>query len=186
VAAKLQYGEFNDAQALIDALPIATDSDVDFKYVQEINYSRLKMEEFELSQQQEDDLYGIAYGPTPEAAYARALITALTGFVFEPETPEEPEERGRVEGDKDAAVPQHSTIVVWPNPAKRELLIALPTDLQTDGKLRLYDLNGKLVHSSPISGSSARVDVHGMANGTYMLTIEAGSVSHRSKVIVQN
>lgn len=185
VAAKLQYGEFNDAQALIDALPTATDSDVDFQYVQQINYERLKLEGFELSQQQEDDLYGIAYGPTPEAAYARALITALTGFVFEPETPEDVEERMK-ESESNGSTYAQSNIMVWPNPAKNELQIQLPADLRYGGIVRLYDLSGRLVHSTPISGRSTKMDIAGLADGIYMLAVQAGSVSHRSKVVVQH
>lgn len=75
-----------------------------------------------------------------------------------------------------------------PNPSRGNTRIAyeLPSDI-ANADLVIYDLNGKVIQSFPIFGEgSIDFDVSGLANGTYVYTINSnGEIIARQKMLIQ-
>jgi hypothetical protein len=184
-AAKLQAGNFTGAQAQLNSLPTATASDADFVYTQQINLYRMQEANFALSKAQEDELYEIAYGPTPEAAYARALITAMTGFHFEPEMPEELGERSA--GEQGLNHPNGKnwdagTFAIVPNPATHEIRLELPKADQPYA-IQIIDTNGRLVLRQ-IATHGSIINVGELGAGIYFVTAKSNGETLRSKLVI--
>ena len=69
-----------------------------------------------------------------------------------------------------------SSLTLWPNPARSELLVQAPAG-SVSTKLRLYDCAGKLVRQFSLDGGAARVSVRGLAPGIYVARL--GSLSRK-------
>lgn len=184
-AAKLQAGNFTGAQAQLNSLPTATASDADFLFTQQINLYRMQEANFALNEAQKADLYEIAYGPTPEAAYARALITAMTGFHFEPEMPEELGERSA--GEQGLNHPNGKnwdagTFAIVPNPATHEIRLELPKADQPYA-IQIIDTNGRLVLRQ-IAAHGSIINVGELGAGIYFVTAKSNGGTLRSKLLI--
>jgi hypothetical protein len=74
-------------------------------------------------------------------------------------------------------------IRVYPNPAGSEVNVALANEVAA-GTLSLFDMNGKVVLSQPISGSAAQINLSALASGNYVLRlVENGMASAGVQVI---
>ena len=69
---------------------------------------------------------------------------------------------------------------IFPNPAQNNFTIELKNT--TSGTIRIVDLNGKLVYSSTINEMNQMVDCSSIANGLYLVQIEANGVVTSSKL----
>ena len=83
-------------------------------------------------------------------------LSNIRKIVFSPSEPDVP--------TNDAVVGTESLYVVFPNPTQDVLHIQGATD---DTPLRIYTMDGKLVTSA----EGQAIDVHTLANGTYLLQI---------------
>ena len=83
-------------------------------------------------------------------------LSNIRKIVFSPSEPEVP--------TNDATVEVESLYLVFPNPTQDVLHIQGATD---DTPLRIYTMEGKLVTSA----EGQAIDVHMLANGTYLLQI---------------
>jgi hypothetical protein len=64
---------------------------------------------------------------------------------------------------------------VFPNPAKDNLTVQLQED--TAGTLAVFDLNGRIVKSQPINGSTAVINTSSLASGIYVIRLEKGGTA---------
>ena len=69
---------------------------------------------------------------------------------------------------------------VFPNPAG-ETLVVNGEGLES---IRIFDLNGRLVYSSPAQNNSHRVDVSGLENGVYVLSVLTANGEYLERVVV--
>ncbi len=74
-----------------------------------------------------------------------------------------------------------NSMAIYPNPASQWIMVSL-TENQHSSELFIYDLNGKKVKSSVITGSNQMIDVSTLANGVYF--IEVNNV--RVKLVVEH
>ena len=64
---------------------------------------------------------------------------------------------------------------VYPNPTMDKINVELKqNDAESESKIELYDLNGKTVYSSVISGSQMQIDMSEFVPGNYLLKIIRG------------
>ncbi|XZF16545.1 T9SS type A sorting domain-containing protein [Chitinophagaceae bacterium MMS25-I14] len=75
-------------------------------------------------------------------------------------------------------------IVLWPNPAEDYVMIS---GLTTGMKLKIYDINGRLLINMPASGVTQRIALDGYTPGTYQVLImnEKGETIDAQKILKQ-
>jgi hypothetical protein len=66
----------------------------------------------------------------------------------------------------------NAQVTVAPNPASSELTVTLPEE--SDAQLELADLEGHVARTMAMHGGSAKIDLAGLASGSYVLHISAG------------
>jgi hypothetical protein len=72
---------------------------------------------------------------------------------------------------------------IYPNPASGVVTVS-SASLMTDATVKVYNDAGKLVvEQKHVNGNSAKVNVTGQANGTYILEITQDGISRRTKFI---
>jgi len=82
---------------------------------------------------------------------------------------------------------RHSSILLYPNPAKDWIEARLDHPAKANSQLRLYDLAGRLLKTEPISAGALahRVPLSGLPNGWYLVCLlEGGRVVAREKMAV--
>jgi len=70
-----------------------------------------------------------------------------------------------------------STVAVYPNPAVNYLTLAINLNGSEDLSYTIYDVVGNKISSSKLGFTSvvnSQVDVSGLANGAYVLHLQAG------------
>jgi hypothetical protein len=177
---RLRLGDFQGAQAALDSLaPIGdwADPDVQFRLVQEINLARLAHtgSAFELSEQQRGLLQYIAEQPTPERAYARALLGLLEGQFFWPEI-ELPEGEALPfsGGTMSAPAPQQMTLA--PNPSQGRFLLWLPEYSETEVQVSILNIAGQRLEQLRLgSGQQFELDMSGYPAGLYFIEVSTQS-----------
>ena len=88
--------------------------------------------------------------------------------------------------DIGTGLPQYLTendLVVYPNPVSDNLNVTLRTDAFQVTNLAVYDLNGKLVMSQPVSDNRISVSANGLAAGSYFLRLSDGNSSVTTKFV---
>ncbi len=76
-----------------------------------------------------------------------------------------------VSGTKESAPAIRFTL--YPNPSKGALYLQL--EEQTEGKLEVYDFNGRLIKNSPINGAFVELNLTGHAAGTYLAVLKSNN-----------
>lgn len=78
-------------------------------------------------------------------------------------------------------------VLVYPNPAKEEVTIALPPDIKI-AKIRIENMMGQLLFNETISagasGISKQINVAGYAKGLYLISVESNESKVFKKLIV--
>jgi hypothetical protein len=82
--------------------------------------------------------------------------------------------------------PELSDITLYPNPVKDEFSIVMPQHSQST--VFIYDMLGQQVYSNSFSGynSIAKIDVHTLPQGTYIVRLESGNQSEVKKIVKIN
>jgi hypothetical protein len=76
---------------------------------------------------------------------------------------------------------EKSFVKLWPNPVKNELSISTNSNAFN---LQIFNLQGKLMHSSYSNGSALTVDVQRFENGLYLIQgVKDGSILFQDKFI---
>ena len=141
---KLSREAFSEAQAVLNNLPTATQDDIWFKEVQQINLLRLQQGiEFALTPEQDALLHVVALSESPYRGYARAILSLLTGEQFEREMPVLFRSHGKVQ-EKPALVSGLESIKVVPNPATDQFKVVFGRGLGENAVLRLMDAQGRV------------------------------------------
>lgn len=92
----------------------------------------------------------------------------------------------RTAADLGTGLPQYLTendLVVYPNPVSEQLNVSLKTDAFQVTNMAVYDLNGKLVMSQPVSDNLIRVSTQKLATGNYFLRLSDGKSSVTTKFV---
>ncbi|MFK7982674.1 MAG: T9SS type A sorting domain-containing protein, partial [Saprospiraceae bacterium] len=76
-------------------------------------------------------------------------------------------------------------IEVYPNPTVNRLSIVLEKPLQQNGKIRLYDIWGKLLQTKPIGKEETQVqlNLNGLASGVYFVEVAEGGFLVRKRIV---
>ena len=78
---------------------------------------------------------------------------------------------------------------IYPNPVVSEATISFNVEETTTVSYQIYDLSGRMVQNSTLGNyneGSHKVtfNVNGLANGTYIVKVQAGTKSNTSKILV--
>lgn len=184
---RLQYGDFNGAQSLLDAFPVNTSEEYEHRYLQQINLYRLADSIFALSQSQSDSLYLIAGRATTQAPLAKAMLTVLRDTIFPIELPEEPvQERSSVFNDQRNNVEISQQITLHPNPGSDIVKVVLPPDMMPHAELQLFDWNGRLRISLKAVHGETMLFTSQLENGIYILKAKDGEKHYQAKLVIQH
>ena len=83
-------------------------------------------------------------------------------------------------------LPQYLTendIVVYPNPVSDNLTVTLRTNKFQVSNMAVYDINGKLILSQPVSDNNISVSTQTLAAGNYFLRLSDGKSSVTTKFV---
>lgn len=92
----------------------------------------------------------------------------------------------RIAADLGTGVPQYLTendVVVYPNPVADQLTVSLRTNAFQVSDLAVYDINGKLILSQPVSDNQIHVNAQQLASGHYFLRLSDGKNSVTTKFV---
>ena len=73
--------------------------------------------------------------------------------------------------EKDGMV--NRTLLAYPNPARNILTVLLPTSNRQ--MVNIFDANGRLVHSSPVSTDRLNLNISNWASGVYIISVTDGN-----------
>ena len=78
---------------------------------------------------------------------------------------------------------------IYPNPVVSEATISFNVEETTTVSYQIYDLSGRMVQNSTLGNYNqgshkATFNVNGLANGTYIVKVQAGTKSNTSKILV--
>lgn len=103
------------------------------------------------------------------------LSTAYTNECFSGFVPTAIEDRGPL-----------NSMAVYPNPAREYIELTTTETLFSDqDKAMLYNITGKLLFSSPITGSQSRIDLSAYPSGIYILRTQVHGVDETFKILKQ-
>jgi hypothetical protein len=77
-----------------------------------------------------------------------------------------------------------SNVTVYPNPAKDHIYV----NVSEDSKVRIFDINGRLVLDTTVNGGQKLINVQNLTNGFYMLKVYNNTNREQSihKIIIKN
>jgi hypothetical protein len=87
------------------------------------------------------------------------------------------------ENNMQSSVEELEKVVVYPNPANDQIVVATAFDENT--MLTICDLNGKIVLEQQLSQSKSSINIEGLSNGIYFLTIYSNSKRITHKLVKQ-
>ncbi|MCF8460336.1 MAG: T9SS type A sorting domain-containing protein [Flavobacteriales bacterium] len=79
-----------------------------------------------------------------------------------------------------------SELSLYPNPANQAITIATDAMNTKNASVQIYSLTGALVKTVPLMRDNQNVDVSGLANGTYVVTVSDTESISRTKLVVQH
>jgi len=171
IGLKILQQDYTGAQTLVNSFPTDTDDNQNFKTVQQINLERLTTgETFALSTTQENTLLEIAGEKTQASAYAKSLLMVLTDTIFNPDIPEELQERSR---ENNPPSQNMVALTVQPNPASGFVTIGIPVfDDNGASRLKITDEMGRIIRDIPVSaGESIGLETNDWKAGIYFVTL---------------
>lgn len=191
-ALRLMYGlhlnreRYSEANSVLTILSSSTDAtDQDFVSVQQINLLFYQSPgTFVLDSIQEQLLSDIANKEHGDRAWARSMLTYLTGLEFYPEFIATPRSsnNGSIQNDLSLL-----TWKVFPNPTSD--LLQLSTAQVADGdkvQIQMFDVMGRQVLTQIGSGKEIAVSTAHLNEGIYMLTIKTvSSGPEQHSIIIQ-
>ena len=182
----IQNQEWNNAQSLIDSLPINTSQEQYYKLTQEISLDILTDTAFVLSQSQDSLLQIIADEESPESAYAQGILALLKEQLFDRTLVIDSTGAAKKAKDFISAKGQ-GDLLIYPNPGSEEVYIELPNSLDKDANLSIYDIAGKQLRTVRIEEGQNKVvqSVNDLHSGIYFITIENhNAVIYKSKLLI--
>ena len=77
---------------------------------------------------------------------------------------------------------------LYPNPANSYVVIKYPSNELSQVKVKVFDMLGKVVLETTISGQQSvyRVDATGLVNGVYTIEIQSREQVATTKLVVQH
>lgn len=79
-----------------------------------------------------------------------------------------------------------SKTIVYPNPASGYIIIEADNKLSNDRTLNIYTITGVLMKTKMISHDQQQFNIHGLANGIYIVEIKSGELSAQQLLTIQN
>lgn len=77
-------------------------------------------------------------------------------------------------------------LYVYPNPASKSFIIRFSSE-ESKKEFSLYDLSGKIIQQNIIPGKETEVDIHSLANGSYLLHVRIiGTNQNQTFKIIKN
>lgn len=81
-----------------------------------------------------------------------------------------------------------SMMELYPNPAQNLVHIAIPTAIQTQLSVEIYDLSGKQIiqrqYESQVGKTNINMDLYDIENGSYILRLTDGQKQYQSKLVI--
>jgi len=184
---RLKRQDYLGASSLLEALPIVTQLDQDFRAVQRINIQRLvNQEPILLTEAQGNFLNSLANGNSPIRAYARGILGILENRRYYPEEYDFnlPRSTGKVQPI------QNATYHVFPVPADQKLTITVPNKLLNNQvHISMYNLIGQMVYGTEINSEDGQaiIETQLFDSGFYIIeVVEDNKVVFKSKVVIQH
>ncbi len=179
-------GDVSRARNLLNSITPRNSEQTNFITVQNINLDYLEdPTSYEISSQDEEDLYDIGITDGPFNGYARSLYEILTGERIEVEVPLE----WRSNYSTSSNEVKHPVINVYPNPSKGNSFYVDLSQLE-DGEhnIKLTDLLGRIIAELKILGEGIYTfDKEYVPDGIYYVSIwNMNNTLIGSKVLIAN
>lgn len=76
-----------------------------------------------------------------------------------------------------------SNIILYPNPARELLYIEIPEEMQ-GGSVAVFDVHGRKIYSSDISGTKQKMELNDLAGGMYFVRLSKDGITKCIKLMV--
>ena len=182
----IQNKEWSNAQSLIDSLPIATQTEQNYQFTQDLALQVMTNSSFVLDSIQDTTLRVIATEKTPESAYAQALLSLLKEELFDRDL-QQGNSSGSAKKEDSKGILISKELRVYPNPAKDNISILLPSDLNDNVNINFYNIVGKGIKTLSLSEGQSFISMSlkDFQSGIYLITIEShGSVLFETKLVI--
>jgi hypothetical protein len=77
------------------------------------------------------------------------------------------------------------SLFAWPNPTSGKLILNTGEPISSDMFYHLYDTNGKLLHSQPVTGSKTNIDMSNLLPATYFLRVIQNNLEAKTFKIIK-
>lgn len=174
--------EYIKARNYLNSISVASEEEIDFVTIQNINLDRLEAENYVASNQTLNTVKFIGEKSIPMSGYARSLYKVLTGIKLELQIPifEEMELEPRSINSS-----LKSTFDLSPNPALDALNISFMHDKLLS--MSMIDIQGRVVKSLKLSELSGEknIDISDVKSGIYIIIMRtsSGEMVFKEKVI---
>ncbi|GAA4383473.1 hypothetical protein GCM10023186_24640 [Hymenobacter koreensis] len=82
------------------------------------------------------------------------------------------------------AAAQSMALQLYPNPAANRVQLELGPAAALTSQLRVYDIQGRLLHTAPVTGRRHTLDTSKWANGTYFVRVQSGTAVTVQRLVV--
>lgn len=86
--------------------------------------------------------------------------------------------------DEDQSI--RMTMLAYPNPATTSLNLFVERPLEDQLTFKLYDVNGKMLILSPVTGKQTRIPMEELSPGTYLLSVSNIKTTIKTFTIIKN
>ncbi len=186
LALYVQSGELTEAQALIDEIETAGCMEpecIDFVDLNTIliNWQENNISPFDMSATEQDIIQTIADHHTRVAVQARAVMSYVFGYEYQPEAIDTGGYRMMEPLDENIA--QNNTYSIYPNPVNDEIFISFDTALSEDAELQITDYTGKLIQLVFVKKDAIELflNISKYASGIYTIQLVQNKIPINSK-----
>ncbi|MCW4467383.1 S8 family serine peptidase [Flavobacterium sp. MFBS3-15] len=74
---------------------------------------------------------------------------------------------------------------VWPNPADDQLTVSLPSGIEGEANVQLFDIQGRVVARESMSSPESTINIDGLSAGMYIVSVTNGSKTQTKKVVIK-
>ena len=176
IGLKIRTGDFTEAQAYLQAMPVETDdqSVIADLLALEVAY-RSSPADYSLSDSDEAYLQLLAEDTlSANYTFSRALLSTMTGTQFHLPIAPDGAVEGLMQQNQGAAVPQQSKaraveMVLFPNPAEGQVTVTLPAEAAPEWRLEVWNASGVAVRSFEIGSNEHNFKLENLPAGFYVV-----------------
>ncbi len=169
----LNREDWAGARQYLNSFVINNEGDQAFVDIQNINVNRLEGGlDYVLSLSNKNLLKALANTVLPERGHARAILVQMLDTIYEPEIPEEIDQRSS--GEKENEI--NNLVKIWPNPTFEFLHVEFGNLWKEENlyTIKVSSLDGREIYQYNLENASNTIDISHIPDGFYIVHVLTG------------